>query len=256
MKPSKETLILIPAFNEEKNIEKVISGIEKRYPGTHILVVNDGSQDCTSLFARKAGAEVISLPFNLGYGVALQAGYKYALEKGYEYVVQMDGDGQHDPAYIGELLSVVTSREADIALGSRFLSREKKGTYRAGLVRRAGMKLFSLITSILIGQKVTDPTSGYQALNNKVLRFYASDIYPFDFPDADVLIMLHRAGFTIKEMPVAMHQSGNSKPMHRGLVPFYYVFKMFLSIFVELLRKTPKRIEIEKNTGVRIQESE
>ena len=251
-----KTLILIPAFNEEKNIEHVISGIGECSPGVHILVVNDGSQDSTPLIARKAGAEVVSLPFNLGYGVALQAGYKYALEKGYEYVVQMDGDGQHDPAHIEDLLTVVKSGGADVALGSRFKSGERKGTYRAGLVRRAGMKLFSLITSILIGQKVTDPTSGYQALNNKVLRFYASDIYPFDFPDADVLIMLHRAGFTIKEVPVAMYQSGNNKPMHRGLVPFYYVFKMFLSISVELLRKTPGRIEIEKNTGVRIQESE
>jgi len=169
---------------------------------------------------------------------------KFALEKGYACIIQMDGDGQHDPAYVGELLSVVRSGEADVALGSRFKSEGKKGTYKAGFVKKAGMEFFSLLTSMLIGQKVTDPTSGYQALNNKVLKFYASDIYPFDFPDADVLIMLHRAGFRIREVPVVMHQSQNNRGMHRGMVPVYYVFKMFLSIFVELLRKTPK----EENT--------
>jgi hypothetical protein len=103
------------------------------------------------------------------------------------------------------------------------------------------MKLFALITSLLIGQKVTDATSGYQAMNRNVLRLYASDVYPVDFPDADVLIMIHRAGFKIREVPVAMYRSENDRGMHRGVIPVYYVFKMFLSILVELLRKTPGR---------------
>ncbi|MCX5884705.1 MAG: glycosyltransferase family 2 protein [Proteobacteria bacterium] len=235
------TLILIPAFNEEKNIKQVISGIKQLWPETHILVVNDGSRDDTASVALKIGGEVISLPFNLGYGVALQTGYKYAINKDYKYLIQMDGDGQHDPAYIDDLLKVVTLNEADVAIGSRFSSEEKRGTYRAGFFKKIGMKLFGLITSILIGQKVTDPTTGYQAMNRRVLEFFVSDIYPVDFPDADVLIMLHRAGFRIREVPVAMHQSVNNRSMHRGLVPLYYVFKMFLSIFVELLRKMPRR---------------
>jgi hypothetical protein len=243
MELSKETLVLIPAFNEGKNLQRVISGIKQFYPEAHILVVNDGSEDDTFTIAKKAGAEVINLPFNLGYGAALQTGYKYALASGYEYLIQMDGDGQHDPAYIKRLLQIVKSGEADVAIGSRFSSEEEKGTYRAGFVKRAGMKLFALITSIIIGQKITDATSGYQAMNSKVLKFYARDIYPVDFPDADLLIMLHRGGFTIKEVPVAMHESWNSRPMHRGMVPLYYVFKMFLSIFVELLRKMPKRVD-------------
>jgi len=242
MEKDQKTLILIPAFNEEKKIGRVISDIEKFYQRANILVVNDGSQDDTPFIARNAGAEVINLPFNLGYGVALQTGYKYALEKGYEYVIQMDGDGQHDPAYIHDLLKVVRSGEADVAIGSRFSSEEKKGTYRAGFIKKVGVRLFGLIASILIGQRVTDPTTGYQAMHRKVLRFCTSDIYPVDFPDADVLIMLHRAGFRIKEVPVAMHQNENNQSMHRGLIALYYVFKMSLSIFVELLRKTPRKL--------------
>jgi glycosyltransferase involved in cell wall biosynthesis len=243
MKRDKETLILIPAFNEGKNLQQVISGIQQFCPEASILVVNDGSLDDTASVAQNAGAEVITLPFNLGYGVALQTGYKYALEKGYEYLLQMDGDGQHDPAYIHDLLKAVKSGETDVAIGSRFSSKGTNGTYRAGVLKRIVMKLFALITSALIRQRITDATTGYQAMNRRVLKFCVRDLYPVDFPDADVLLMLYRAGFRIKEVPVVMHQSKNTKPMHHGIVPLYYVFKMFLSIFVELLRAMPKRVD-------------
>lgn len=239
MLPLKETLILIPAFNEEKNIQPVIKIIKENYPQTEILVVDDGSKDRTSLLARESGAHVINLPFNLGYGVALQTGYKYALEKGYKYLVQLDGDGQHDPVFIKDLLQVVQTKEADLALGSRFKADGDGGSYSPGFFKKTGIKLFAFITSLLIKQRVTDPTSGYQAMNRDVLKFCVSDFYPFDFPDADVLLMLHRAGFRIKEVPVIMHPGEKERSMHQGLVPLYYVFKMFLSIFVELLRKSP-----------------
>jgi glycosyltransferase involved in cell wall biosynthesis len=242
MEKDRKTLILIPAFNEEKNIKQVISDIKQLWSEAYVLVVNDGSVDDTASIALKAGAEVISLPFNSGYGVALQTGYKYALEKGYQYLLQMDGDGQHDPVYIHNLLKPVKSGETDLAIGSRFTSEKENGTYKAGFIKRTGMKIFAVITSVLIGQKITDATSGYQAMNSKVLKFFSSDIYPVDFPDADVLIMLNRAGFRIKEVPVAMHQNGSNQYMHHGMVSFYYVFKMFLSIFLDLLRKIPKEL--------------
>jgi len=230
-------LTIIPAFNEGKTIAQVIGGIQENAPYCDILVINDGSPDTTAEHAKAAGAKVIHLPFNMGYGIALQTGYKYALEKGYHYMVQMDGDGQHDPQYIKDLLEVVTSGKADVVIGSRFSKNNKTYTYRTGWIKKTGIILFANITSIIIRQKVSDPTSGYQALNRKVAKFYASESYPCDYPDADVIIMLHRAGFQIKEVPVVMHQNRNKKSMHSGLKPLYYIFKMLLSISLTLLRK-------------------
>jgi len=228
------TLVIIPAFNEESHLPGIIAAIRESLPGINILVVDDGSRDRTSQEAAAAGAMVLRLPFNMGYGVALQTGYKFALRKGYEFAAQMDADGQHEPRDLSPLLDSVRSGEADLALGSRFLGRKN---YRAPLARRAGMLLFRLLTSLLIRQHITDPTSGCQALNRKTIRFYASDIFPVDYPDADVLLMVHRAGLRIKELPVRMYAADDKNSMHSGFQPVYYIFKMFLSIAVTLLRK-------------------
>ena len=230
----KKAIIIIPAYNEEKNIAGVINGIIAAAPVVDILVVNDGGEDRTEEIVRELGEQVISLPYNMGYGVALQTGFIYALKKGYEYAVQIDADGQHDPKDIPKLLDIVLSGEADVVIGSRFLNG---GKYNAPAVRRLGMLFFARLTSFIIGKKITDPTSGYQAINKHGLQFYAGDYYPVDFPDADVIIMLHRAGLKIKEIPVTMYPGVQGKSMHSGLKPIYYIFKMFLSIFVTLLRK-------------------
>jgi glycosyltransferase involved in cell wall biosynthesis len=234
------TIVLIPAYNEGKRISQVIKEIEKVLPKVDILVIDDGSTDDCRQRAMEAGARVISHPFNLGYGSALQTGYKYALGKGYETIVQMDGDGQHDPVFISDLLAAIQKGEADIVIGSRFLKGETEfdlSVYRAPLTRKWGMHLFRAITSFLIHQKVTDSTSGYQAMNRKALGWVSGDQFPVDYPDADVIIMLHRAGFRIKEVPVQMFESRDKKSMHSGWKPIYYVFKMFLSIGVTLMRK-------------------
>lgn len=224
--------IIMPAYNEAERITSTISEIRK-YSDADIIVVNDGSTDETSKEAQSAGANVIELPFNLGYGAALQTGFKYALSKGYQYAVQMDADGQHDPSEIKLLIAPVLKGEVDITFGSRFLG---KSDYKAPFVRRSGMFLFSAIIHVITGKKVTDPTSGFQAMNRRVMGFYASDAYPSDYPDADVIIMLHRRGFTFKEIPVKMKRLYGKVSMHSGLKPFYYTFKMLLSIFVTLLR--------------------
>jgi len=156
-------------------------------------------------------------------------------------IVQMDGDGQHDPSFIDDLLTVIQRGDADIAIGSRFLDAEKVGSdqniYQVPFLRKLGMRLFGMIASLLIKQKVTDPTSGYQAMNRSVLEWVSSDKFPFDYPDADVIIMLHRAGFRIREVPVLMFEKRGKKSMHGGWKPLYYVFKMFLSILVTLMRE-------------------
>jgi len=235
------TLIIIPVYNEEKNILRVIQDIKKKTHHMDILVVNDGSSDKTQSVLERSGVKIISLSYHLGYGVALQTGYKYALEKGYDYVIQMDGDGQHDPSSIEDLLTEVKGGDIDVAIGSRFLSNKK---YRTSFARKLGMKLFGSIASLIMGQEVTDPTSGFQALNKKVIKFYGSDVFPCDYPDADAIIMLHRAGFIIKEIPVIMHYDNRSKSMHGGLGICYYIFKMFLSIFVTLLREKSTKEEV------------
>lgn len=240
---TKQIIIIIPAFNEEDNITSLIKNIRCKIPDVDILIVDDGSTDRTARMAQKAGALVAPLPFNMGYGAALQTGFKYALVKRYRYVVQMDADGQHDPDSIKTLLEEVRKEDIDVVIGSRFLDAQE--VYKAPWVRRIGMSLFGKIASLIIGQSVTDPTSGFQALNRDALRFYASRFYPVDYPDADVIIMLHRAGLRIKEVPVLMHARKQGRSMHSGLKPIYYVFKMFLSVFVTLLRKDKfdKRVE-------------
>jgi len=231
-----QTLIVIPSYNEGDNIGAVLRGIKDFIPKVSVLVVDDGSADETARVAERKGAKVISLPYNSGYGVALQTGYIYALQHGYSIVLQMDADGQHDPQNIKDLLMEVQKDDVDVVLGSRFLNR---GQYQTSFAKRGGMILFSGLASLFCGQRITDPTSGFQALKGKAIRFVASEFFPPDYPDADFLIMLHRSGFKIREIPVKMHPNPDNKSMHRGPRTIYYVFKMFLSIFVTLLRQKP-----------------
>jgi hypothetical protein len=170
----------------------------------------------------------------MGYGAALQTGYKYALNCGFEFVLQADGDGQHDPHYLPILLQEVREGGADVAIGSRFLG---EGDYRAARLRQMGIFLFRWVASFLCGQKITDPTSGYQALSRRAVEFCARDSFPGDYPDADVLVMMHRAGLRLREVPVHMHPNFQGRSMHSGLKPLYYTYKMCLSIGLSLLRK-------------------
>jgi len=148
--------------------------------------------------------------------------------------VQMDGDGQHDTSFISNVLAPVQANETDFALGSRFLGVK---SYDPSLLRRVGMAFFCKLISMLIGRQITDSTSGFQAFNRKVISFFTTEVFPCDYPDADMLLTLHRAGFRIMEVPVKMHASASGKSMHAGWKPLYYIFKMLLSIFVTLLRK-------------------
>jgi len=228
-----KVIIIIPAYNEEKQIAAVVAESKREIPEAQILVVNDGSSDETEKRAREAGARVLTHPFNLGYGVALQTGYKFALKYGFDYVLQIDGDGQHDPRYLKKLLQELKKGDAEIVIGSRFLG---EGSYKAPFLRRLGIIIFAWIAGKISGQKITDPTSGYQALSRRALKFYSTDIFPGDYPDADILIMLRRAGLRFREIPVNMHPNPNGTSMHNGLKPIYYTYKMCLCIMLNLLR--------------------
>ncbi|MBX7258137.1 MAG: glycosyltransferase family 2 protein [Candidatus Hydrogenedentes bacterium] len=229
-----DTYILLPAYNEGEHIADVIAGAREAMPDTDIVVIDDGSADTTALNALEAGAIVVPHPFNMGYGVALQTGYKFALANGAHYVVQMDSDGQHDPAGLARLLERVRSGHCDLCVGSRFLEGR---TYSIPMARRLGMVFFRRVASYVLGQTITDPTSGFQAMNRRVLEFFAKDLYPGDYPDTDVLVLLHHHGFRIIEIPVVMRESRTGKSIHSGFKPVYYLFKMALDIPLNLLRR-------------------
>ena len=226
-------LLVLPARNEAENIGRVLDRICALYPQHPVLVVNDASGDATGAIVEKYPAvSLIQLPFWMGYGGALQTAYKYAYRNGYDAVVQLDADGQHDPSSIQSLLDHIP--EADLVVGSRFLARNQ---YKMPVVRRLGCFFLSQIGKRLTGMEITDPTSGFQALNRKALGIAIQDYYPMDYPDLDVLILMHRFRLKVMEIPVTMHPSEGKAGMHEGLQVWYYAFKMILSIFVMMLRK-------------------
>ena len=239
-------ILIMPAHNEADNIEQVIRETLAVAPPLDIVVIDDYSSDDTAQRARTMGATVVSLPCNLGYGGAVQTGFRYAVEYGYPIAVLMDADGQHDPRGIEGLLAVVESGQADLALGSRFLGKLE---YDTGRIRRFGMGFFRTIVTLATGSPISDPTSGFQAMNERVMRFFARDNYPIDFPDADTIIVVRYAGFRIQEVPVTMRERMSGVGMHASLKPIYYVIKMLLSIFIVLLRE-------RTNAGARLKAAE
>ncbi len=229
----KDILVVIPAFDEERRVEEVIRGVRQRLAHVRILVVDDGSSDRTAAVSREAGACVLSHPFNLGVGTALQSGYKYAVRQGFKYVIQLDGDGQHPPSFLPAFVDKLKATEADLIIGSRFLRGRND---HVSFIRWVGNTLFAKLVSALIRERLTDPTSGYRALKSTALQFCVGDTYAFDYPDADFLLALHRSGYRIEEIPIEAAPRKGGASQHSGLKPIYYVIKMFLSIFITMLR--------------------
>ncbi|MBF0459008.1 MAG: glycosyltransferase family 2 protein [Nitrospirae bacterium] len=227
-------LIIIPAFNEEKSIGRVIARIRETVSEADILVVSDGSTDNTAVISSGLGAHVIQHAFNLGYGGALQSGFRFALIKNYDIVITMDADGQHDPAYIENLLTARARGEANVVIGSRF----SDGDYKAGIFKRAGISLFSAIIRLYTGKTITDPTSGFQLLDRSVLVYLShGDNFPLDYPDANMIMLLHKKKFIIVETPVKMTNRSDGISMHSGIRPLIYMIRMFLAILMVILRR-------------------
>ncbi len=227
------SLVVIPAFNEERTIGEVIDQVVAGAPNFDVLVVDDCSRDKTGEVAHRRGATVIRHPFNLGYGCALQTGYRWALRHGYDLVVQMDADGQHDGADVSALAEPIAEGRADVVYGSRF---HPQSSYRMGPLKRLGSRWFSFLVRVLTGATISDPTTGFQALSERTLALYVTDAFPVDYPDADMIVLLARSGFRIVEVPVRMRERPESPPMHSGLHVLYYVYKMTLAILMNALR--------------------
>ena len=199
------------------------------HPLGDVLVVDDGSLDRTAELARSFGCRVVHHPFNLGYGAALLTGYHYALRKGFPYVVQMDADGQHPAALVPELLAPVLAGTSDVVVGSRYLVEGRPGT---GFLRSLAARPLAILATLWTGVRITDPTSGFQALSPFAVAELCSDGFPEDYPDVDVLITLHRAGLRLQELPVAMREREVGSSMHGGLKVFYYFYRLLVTLML------------------------
>ncbi len=224
---------IVPAYNEEASIGHVIDEIRAFDPGFEIVVIDDGSRDRTSAAARATGAHVLTLPFNLGIGGAVQTGFLFAYEQGFELAVRCDGDGQHDPQQLPAVIGPVLAGEVDICIGSRFAG---EGGYRSSRTRRVGIRVLAWAVSRIVGQKVTDTTSGFQALNRDVIRLFAAD-YPHDYPEVEATVMVHKHRLRLREVPVTMRERHSGTSSITALRSIYYMVKVLLSLGIAIFRR-------------------
>jgi glycosyltransferase involved in cell wall biosynthesis len=232
------TLITILAYNEEANIANTINKIRDILPDVSIAVINDGSIDDTELCARQAGVDVINLPFNLGIGGAMQTGLKLAISRGFDIIVRMDGDGQHPPENIPDLLAPVIRGEADIAVGTRFMGGGS-GAREVSFPRRVGILFFSLLATWFSGRKVSDATCSFQAINRRAAIFLDKNMEQ-DHPEVDGWIMLGRAGFQVKEIPMVIHPRRAGVSSINSLRALYFLVKVSITAFAAHSRKIIK----------------
>lgn len=231
-----KTLVIVPALNEADSIAGVIAHIRDAAPWAAVLVMNDGSTDDTGAIAEAAGAVVLHLPHNVGIGATVQTGFMFADMNGYEVVIRNDGDGQHEPQDIPALLDALLQGDADLVIGSRYL--EDRG-YVGTAARRAGSLILARLISSVTGQRFTDPTSGFIAANRKAIKLCAQ-VYPHDYPEPESIVLLHRAGLRLKELPVTMKPREGGRSSITFLRSGYYMAKVILAILVGLLRPAPK----------------
>lgn len=241
---NKEVLVIIPAYNEEKNIEAVLDHLERTeiQQIADVLIMNDASADETNWIVkrRKHAHTLITHVFNLGYGSALQLGYKYAIRRGYRYVIQMDADGQHDVCNIPKIYEALKAQDAqgrrpDIVLCSRYMQGSSQ--YRTPLSKKIAFVWFRWMLRFLSGHNVTDPTTGLQGLSWRAALYY-SKYGHFDdkYPDSNMLLQMFLLGFQIQEIPAVMHARTEGKSMHSGLKPAIYMFRMFFSMMAVYVR--------------------
>ena len=229
--------IVIPAFNEAAPLAALLAELQRTLPDHELVVIDDGSRDRSAEIAAQAGARVLRHPYNLGDGAALQTGFKYALESGAPWVVQMDADGQHLPAEVPTLVAALASGDCDVAIGSRFLA---PSGYEMGALRTTGRQLIRALGR-LANLDLTDPTSGFQALNRRALALYVGDWFPTDYPDVDVRLVAARSGLRIREIPVQMAPSARVSTLHSGWKPLYYAYKMLLSLWAVTSKRPPQQ---------------
>ncbi len=231
---TKKVLIIIPAYNEEKSLPRLLAELKRLPQPLDLLVINDGSRDRTAEAALAAGAWVVNLPCNLGIGGAMQTGFKYAWREGYDIAAQVDGDGQHNPEDLLKVLEPLLRGDLDLAIGSRFISTQDG--FRSTFTRRIGIQFFSALLRFLTGLPVTDPTSGFRAVARPLIARFA-EYYPVDFPEPEAIMMAHRYGARIGEVPVTMRTRLGGISSIRYWKTVYYMLKVTLAILIDRLKK-------------------
>ncbi len=241
--PNLRKLAIVPAYNEAGMVGRVVRDIRRHAPDFDVVVVNDGSTDTTAAHAEAQGAYLINHPFNLGIGGAMQSGYKFALRNGYDVAVQVDGDGQHKPAHIPELLDKLQTEgdSADMVTGSRFI--DDPG-YKVPIGRRAGNMIFALVLTTITRRRITDPTSGFRMANRRGIELFARD-YPHDYPEVEAILMLHAHKLRLHEVPVRMNARGFGRSSIDYPRSAYYMVKVLLAIFIGLFRRRPTPVGTE-----------
>ena len=238
-------LIIVPVHNEARLLPGLLPRLkrEAKKINAHILAINDASTDSSLRVLNNHKIHTLSHSTQLGYGSTIQTGYKYAMRFGYDYVIQLDGDGQHDPRCLSAFLQELKKKESDIIIGSRYLSPNGYPfpplgpLYYGTVVRRIGIHLFRWVLLVLSFRWITDPTSGYIGFNRAALQFVCGKSFPFDYPDADAILTFLKNGLRVKEIPVYMYPVQKDHGLHRGCGPIWYVIKVFISLFIAFIRR-------------------
>lgn len=226
-----KVLVIIPAYNEEKNIVKTVEQIKNtklRGITLDYVVINDGSSDNTKNVLRENDINFIDLPFNLGIGGAVQTGYKYAYYNNYDVAIQFDGDGQHNANYIKALITEI-KKGYNIVIGSRFVSELSK--FKSTKIRRVGISFLSWLIKVVSGKKIYDPTSGFRAVDKEIIKLFAKD-YPIDYPEPDTIVTVIRKGYNVSEIPVEMNEREHGKSSINLIKSIYYMIKVSLAIII------------------------
>jgi len=228
-----KVLVIIPAYNEEKNITKVCKNLEKIKNKVDFkldyIVINDGSSDNTGIICEENNFPVINLVYNLGIGGAVQTGYKYACKSDYDIAIQFDGDGQHDVEYIQNLVEPIKNKEVEMTIGSRYV--EELSEFKSTKIRQVGIKLLSGILKLTTKVKIYDMTSGFRAVNKDIIKLFSED-YPNDYPEPETLVAVIKKGYKVKEVPVKMHEREHGKSSITPLKSIYYMVKVSYAMIV------------------------
>jgi len=230
-------LILVPAFNEAAAIGRVVQEIRGVVPGVPVVVVDDCSKDATACIAREAGARVLRLPFHLGLGGAVQAGYRLAFELGFDYVIRVDGDGQHDPAYIAKIYEALRTNACEMVIGSRF---EDRAVNHSSFLRGLGIRFFRLVLRPILGKPVHDPTSGFVGVNRAALQVFSTS-FPLEYPEIETLVVLQRKRFRFVEIPCRMRERMGGRSSITAVKSLYYIFHVLMGVFVNVLKYEGRR---------------